>query len=393
MLASYGKILAIASLSLRCSAFTLHANATGDSTFMLVAGTTASDEVCLIQNAGGLSLDSCSSAIAAGDGRELWSFQSGGQLMNAITRKCASGAALTMSECGGASSWKMLPNGQVQVGGEQCLSQTGAGAGTENVAAHAAAFATSSANAVAHAAAAAVDGDEATFWASRPGEAGQVAFTVDLGEVRSISLMKIKWEFPAQSFALAVSLDGKQWTEVFSTTVNMVKTSRIPLSLIAASSVRIEMRKPHPLAGLLSGKPLFGIKSLAILAPRLAVSLDDCAAAALSKDARDKYFAVSVGQFDAAPSAALQAEMPALAAAKASVSAALSDVANAGAKLSGCAGTSSFAAGGLVAQSARQRLVSSGRSVDATSGFDEGDVKTLLASARSTILGVRSALR
>merc|ERR1712060_946739 len=122
--------------------------------------------------------------------------------------------------------------------------------------------------------------------------------------------------------------DGQDWKEVFSTSVNVVKVNHIPLS-IEAKSLRVEMR--HTL------EPVYGIKSLALFAPRLQAALDDCAAAAATNDARDKYFAVSVNHFE--PSAALRAELPALVAAKASLSTALSAVAGAGQKLSSCPGT------------------------------------------------------
>merc|ERR1719367_2062831 len=128
--------------------------------------------------------------------------------MNVASKNCASLAAqattLAMSECSGASPWKMLPNGQMQVG-DKCLSETGEGAGTENVAAHAAAAATSSADTVAHTAAAAVDSDDETFWASRPGESEPVALTIELGDARSIDLMRISWQFPAESFVVSIS--------------------------------------------------------------------------------------------------------------------------------------------------------------------------------------------
>merc|ERR1719429_614156 len=86
------------------------------------------------------------------------------------------------------------------------------------------------------------------------------------------------------------------------------------------------MRKPHPLDGVYAGQPVYGIKSLAVLAPRLAVALDDCDTASQSRDARDKYFAVSVADYNIAPFAALRSELPALAAAKASLSTALREV-------------------------------------------------------------------
>merc|ERR1719512_246013 len=281
-------------------------------------------------------------------GRELWTFLGGGQLMNVASKKCASSIAqatsLAISECSGASVWKMLPNGQMQVG-DKCLSESGEGVGTENVAAHAAATATSSADSVAHTASAAVDTDDATFWASRPGESEPVTLTIDLGEAQRIDLMKISWQFPAESFVISVSVDGKDWTEVLSTAVNMLKVNRIPLGQTTASRIRVEMRRPHPLDGVYSGQPVYGIKSLAVLAPRLQVALDDCGVASKSRDARDKYFAVSVAEYDFAPFAALRSELPALAAAKASLSTALSEVVAARQKVPGCVSMAALRAG------------------------------------------------
>merc|ERR1712051_1023776 len=208
----------------------------------------------------------------------------------------------------------------------KCLSQSGVAVGTENVALWAATTATSWTNSASHGSVAAVDADDATFWASKPNEASPVAFTVDLGETREISLLKIIWEFPAESFAVASSVDGQHWTEVFSTTVNMVNVTQLPLGQTVASKVRVTMRKPHPIYGKILGQSVYGIRSLAILAPRLQVILDECSAAAQSKDARDKYFSSAVSNFNPASSAALQAEVPALNAAKASLSTALSEL-------------------------------------------------------------------
>merc|ERR1712051_765531 len=347
-------------------------------------------------------------------GRELWSLLAGGQLMHVVSKKCAGssgGASLAMTECSGASVWKMLPNGQTQVG-YKCLSQNGVAVGTENVALWAATTATSWTNSASHGSAAAVDTDDATFWASKPNEANPVDFTVDLGEKRGISLLKITWEFPAVSFAVAASVDGQHWTEVFSTTVNMVNVTQVPLGQTVASKVRVTMRKPHPIYGKFSGQSVYGIKSLAILAPRLQVTLDDCTVVAQSKDARDKYFASAVSNFDPASSAALRAEMPALAAAKASLSAALSEVAAMHQKLPGCLHTPVLRFAGHTAVSLpawsltsswKSGKRSTGAVVDAHTGvgglvesmygIDVADVKMLLASAKSTIVSVRDALR
>merc|ERR1712051_204734 len=383
-----------------------------DPAFMLVAGISAPEEMCLLEAEGKVYLDSCLSAVAAGDGRELWSLEAGGQLMHVVSKKCAGssgGASIAMTECSGASVWKILANGQAQVG-DKCLSQSGVAVGTENVALWAATTATSWTNSASHGSVAAVDADDATFWASKPNEASPVAFTVDLGETREISLLKIIWEFPAESFAVASLVDGQHWTEVFSTTVNMVNVTQLPLGQTVASKVRVTMRKPHPVYGKFSGQSVYGIKSLAILAPRLQVTLDDCTVVAQSKDARDKYFASAVSNFDPASSAALRAEVPALNAAKASLSAALSEVATMHQKLPGCQNQGVGLKSHLKVLPMDTSSLSSGKSgksegftvdmpaevvglVDSMHGIDVADIKMLLASAKSTIVRIRDELR
>merc|ERR1712003_261831 len=255
----------------------------------------------------------------------------------------------------------------------------GEGAGTENVAVHAAAEATSSADAASHAAAA-VDSDDATFWASRFGEVGPVSLTIDLGEARRVDLLKVDWQFPASSYAVAVFSEN-QWTEVFAMSGNVVKASRIPLGL-TVSKVRLDMKEPSPSIGDVSDHPAYGINSVVLLSPRLQASLGDCADVSQSKDARDKYFAVPVSEFDPAVSTALQAEIPALFAATASLRAALSEVV----ALPRCnAGASMLTTARESATLSRDAVLKSSSS----GSFDEADVKTLLASAKSTILNAR----
>jgi len=316
-----------------------------------------------------------------------WSLLEGGQLMNVVSKRCASAVAgttaLSASDCAGASTWKFLSNGQAQVG-DKCLSQAGEGAGIENVATHAAVAATSSASASSHSALAAVDSDEATFWASSPGDVGPVALTIDLGEARNIDIMKIIWEFPAQSFVVSVSSDGSDWTEVFGTNTNMVRESRIPLSLVA-SKLRVDMKGPHPRAGS-TGRPRYGIRSVVVLASRLDVSLDECTTASQSEDARDKYFPVAVSDFDPSASAAFRAELPALAAAKASLSESLGRVL----ALPDCAGE-----GALLGPSDLLIVTSSKTHGDESTdtGLDVADIKLLLATTRTIIVSARESLR
>lgn len=264
-------------------------------------------------------------------GRELWTFQTGGQLLHVASKQCASlggdlaGEGVVMRGCEGAETWELLPSGQLKVGA-LCLSQSGPAAGLENVAARAAAVASSTADLTAHGAAAAVDLNEATYWASKLGGPGPVTFSVDLGAPRSLEVLRIGWAFPAKAFSVAVSEKGDSWTEVFATSVNVVNTTVVDLGGARAARVKITMQEPHPVYGAFQGHVAYGIRSLSLLAPQLLTVADECTAAARSKDARDKYFAVHVPDFDPAIAQGVRSEMPELEAAKASLSAAVGEV-------------------------------------------------------------------
>lgn len=102
-----------------------------------------------------LVLEDCVTAMSAGDGRELWTLQPNGQLVSSVGRTCAGvqeDEAVLLMDCDaalrfndGRSQWEMLGNGQLKSAraGDYCLSQVGAASGLVNVAANAAAAATS----------------------------------------------------------------------------------------------------------------------------------------------------------------------------------------------------------------------------------------------------------
>lgn len=302
----------------------------GDSAFMLVAGITAPAEMCLTASGDSVGLESCLDAVASGTGRDLWSFESGGQLLHKRTQKCAGAAAggetIALVPCANAGAWELLANGQVKIG-KQCLSQRGLSAGLEDVAAMAAASASSTADASAHGAWAAVDGNGATYWASH-GANGPVSMTVDLGDVYMLDAVNIAWEYPAKSFSVAISVDGQQWTDVFATSVNVLSGTSISLGGKQASKVKVVMQEARG--------EVFGIRSIGVLAPSMRSVLEDCATAAKSTDARDKYFTAYVSEFDSSASQAFMGEVAPLAEAVASLSRVTSDVAEVVPKLSLC---------------------------------------------------------
>ena len=361
-------------------------------------------------------------------GRELWAFQPGGQLMHVASKKCAgvvnatAGTGVVALPCNRADVWELLANGQARVG-SLCLSQQGSGAGMANAAAQAAATASSTADARSHGAAAAVDLDEATYWASKLDEPGPIDLSVDLGSARHLEMMRISWVFPAKAFAVSLSTDGEQWSEVFTTSTNAENSTVIALGGQRASKVRLVMKEAHPLFGVFRGHVLYGVRSISILAPRLDVVVDDCATAAKSHDARDKYFAAFVSEFDPAASQSLQGELPALTAARAALSAALVDVMSCIPKASTCReGSSSLtqapglparrlmkqvwgpAASGLMqdvmASSSRGLGLDSdgveaamARAIDVEYGLGAPAMQQFLGSARSSIVALRGLLQ
>ena len=161
-------------------------------------------------------------------------------------------------------------------------------------------------------AALAVDNNEATYWASKFDEPDEVALTVDLGSKSHVEDMRIEWELPAKSFAVEISTDGQHFTEVYSTTVNIQPSTHIVLGGKTATAVKIVMRAPHAVQGQLEGHSVYAISSIGVFANELGSVVEDCAVAAKSKDARDKFFMSRASEFDPASGAALGSELVSL---------------------------------------------------------------------------------
>ena len=116
--------------------------------------------------------------------------------------------------------------------------------------------------------------------------------------------------------------------------------------------------QPHAVYGHFQDHAIYGIRSIAVYAPRLQSVVDNCANAAKSTDARDKYFLSYVGEFDPFPAKALQTELPLLEAAKASLTTTISDLADVFPRLESCQ-----ARGNLVRASLQQQVALTGAHV------------------------------
>merc|ERR1712066_1159025 len=119
--------------------------------------------------------------------------------------------------------------------------------------------------------------------------------------------------------------------------------------------------------------------------------LDDCAVAARESDARDKYFAVAVTEYDPAAKAGLEQAMTALDSAAASLGATLSEISAAIPNLPTCPGSAQLSKGGVQSMLSRStaRLTSVSRR---TAGGDVAAVEELLSTAKAAIVELRSGL-
>merc|ERR1712032_264907 len=277
----------------------------------------------------------------------------GGKCMSLKENVVADGGHVALADCDaaagskdGRSQWALQVNSQITSGrpGQYCLSQRGSAPGVENVAAKAAAMASSNVNTIAHGANMAVDGRDATYWASKLDVSEPVTFTIDVGGRKKLQSASISWEFPAKSFAILTTADGEHWTEVFSTDSNALKTTRVALPFQYATKARLIMHEPHAIYGKFQGRTVYGIKSVSLYASRLRSIVDSCANAGKSVDARDKYFMSYVGEFDPCPSKVLRGELPSLEAAKTSMASTVNEISDVLPFLASCreASTSSF---------------------------------------------------
>merc|ERR1712032_949683 len=113
-------------------------------------------------------------------------------------------------------------------------------------------------------------------------------------------------EYPAKSFDVQVA-SGGSWSSLFSTSNNNLNLTAISGHLVRGSKLRIRMREPHPVWGVLNGHALYGIKSIRAKAYTNRAIVRDCAEAGINKDARDKFFMTAVPDFDSSAVAGVKA--------------------------------------------------------------------------------------
>ena len=146
--------------------------ASGRISFELTCGGSARIARCLLLqgdaslDGAGLGLERCGASAASGDGRDVFTLQAGGQLVNVAGGRCAviresngEDGEVVLGNCDNAAEWEMSGNAQLKLVGAPnlCLSQRGLAAGSVDVAAKAAVTASSTANGFSHGARARFD--------------------------------------------------------------------------------------------------------------------------------------------------------------------------------------------------------------------------------------------
>ncbi|KFH00496.1 F5/8 type C domain-containing protein [Toxoplasma gondii VAND] len=148
----------------------------------------------------------------------------------------------------------------------------------------------------------AVDGHSVTYWASQnfPVNAvpAAVFFDIDLGEKYKLNTAVIDWEYPAMSYSISTSIDGKTFTLCTRNHVNSLYSTLDDMKSSVGRYVRLTLEKPHPVNGRIDDNLLYGIREFAIYSNRLRSIVQSCGVAKNSSDARDKYFLELVAEVD-----------------------------------------------------------------------------------------------
>ncbi|KAK6590015.1 2 extracellular with a signal peptide, partial [Cryptosporidium xiaoi] len=226
-----------------------------------------------------LVLASCIEAVASGDSREIFQFNSKGQLFNPLSKLCVqmknndlSDSGLILDDCkkttDGKGLFELLPNNQLRLtrGGNLCLTSPGNKPGLSNVALNSAASSTSVARSkIDNGPAMAVDGKDTSYWLSEYLNLGKddslVDFTIDIGSITKLRDIYIEWKYPAEDFKVQLSEDGKNYQDIVSVTNNGLVSTTYHLEGKKARYVKLNLLLPTQDE---AGRYVYGIKQIRI---------------------------------------------------------------------------------------------------------------------------------
>jgi len=303
-----------------------------DEPIMLISGITSDEEMCVVTENGNsaqagalITLQSCNSAISAGDGRELWKMSESGQLVSVVGNKCVvlggnsafGGGMVELSDCeaaaetgDGRSFWNLSPNAQLSMarGGGYCMVLSGSVSSSgKDISKTATAKATATkddSNSADHV----LDGDSSTFWSSPAADSitGPVSMTLELAELSRVEKVSIEWKDSARNFQVQVAGESGSWSVFGSTDGNTLSRTTTSGASALAKRIRIIMSEPS------SNSASYGIHNINVFAMPQKMGVQDCSEASLTGDARDKFFVQQVSEFDPAASTPVRSAAPLL---------------------------------------------------------------------------------
>lgn len=265
-------------------------------TVMLKTAAQSDNEGCLIMADGSgkdhreLQLMDCTEAIAAGDGRELWTLHNNFQITSYVGGKCieaaegdvSDGARIQINDCwmsesagDGREKWLMDHEGLTKLYKEQSKCMTVlTNSDLENLCLNVKAFASNTMNDGQHEAHMAVDGYQDNFWASSPG-VEEAIFTMLFQEPKTVKELEIYWKYPAEEFEVLGLITQNLWENIefvrnSGKTVNVNKVSLLSRNLWGLKIVMLKTRDKF------NEQSIYGINDVRCISGTKSVKLKNC---------------------------------------------------------------------------------------------------------------------
>lgn len=221
--------------------------------FQLVSGVSGAEEYCLqAPPAGGpVGMVPCLEAVAAADGRDIWSLAGAG-LKNLSSDTCLL-KDLTLGDCSRAVPLGFKDH-HLEANGE-CIRAKAE-----------------------------------TVLGSRTTPESKGKLLVDLGGVYPLKGAEVHWKIPPAGYKISTSKDGQHWEQAFATDVNTDRDNHVRLAG-EAQYVRAECTATHP---FYANRPCVGKMTLS--SAKLALESGAC-----DRSPAAKWFLTSEEEFDPAP--------------------------------------------------------------------------------------------
>ena len=236
-----------------------------------------------------------------------------------------------------------------------------------------------------HAAAAAVDGDASTYWAAEGGT-GPIALTLELKSLARVKAVVIEWQAAAKSFEVQVASDAGPWSVFASVAGNALTKTTLTGASALAKKVRVIMSEPG------TPEAAYGIAGIKVLVAPLKLGVADCSQASQTGDARDKFFAQPVPEFDPRASAPIKAAAPLLGSALRDLGAATSELVVSLPKLEACSPSLLEESSMVDANSSRLLVATTTPAVDCVDAAVAAIAEASTASVSAVVSAATSAL-